>query len=459
MVVHWQDDRRLTRVVARKVRTALRLISRFVTTWQEEGLTAAARTGTKTASHLMARGRTAQWLRTAAKTVAHTFRAKPIANSALLIGYIDAQLGLGQSLRGLALALSRTATSFRIYPFGVGVEGRRAGSYMPECYDEVRAHAVNVIEVSPDELPQVFNHISESHFDRSYNVLRTYWELGTAPESWRNNLKYIDEIWTPSNFVSDSFASIFNKTITVVPPSLEIPSVSLEGRNRFSLKYDIFYFLFSFDYYSSPARKNPKAVLRAFRLAFPDASVRAGLIIKSTGAVDHHPDIKEELLRAAEQDNRIAIIDETINREEMLALIKAADCYVSLHRAEGFGLGMVEAMAFGKPVIATDYSGSTDFLTEETGYPVPYRLTKVGADEYVHAEGQVWAEPSEDDCVRIMSHVFHNREEAAARARRGQLLVNERYSPANVGRLAEKRLNEIFALQAKRAGAGKPKAR
>lgn len=406
----------------------------------------------------MARGKAAEWLRTKTETVARTFRAKPIANSALLIGYIDAQLGLGQSLRGLALALSRTAINFRIYPFGVGVEGRRAGSYMPERYDEIRAHAANIIEVSPDELPQIFKHISEPHFDRSYNILRAYWELGKAPAAWITNLEYLDEIWTPSKFVADSFAPIFQKTITVIPPSLELPPVIVEGRYRFNLKLDSFYFLFSFDYYSSPARKNPKAVLQAFRLAFPDVSARAGLIIKSTGAVDHHPDIKEELLRAAEQDDRITIIDETLNREEMLALIKAADCYVSLHRAEGFGLGMVEAMAFGKPVIATDYSGSTDFLSEETGYPVPYRLTKVGAGEYVHAEGQVWAEPSESDCARIMSHVFHNQEEAAARARQGQLLVKERYSPANVGRLAEKRLNEIFAARAKTSGAGKPRA-
>lgn len=458
MAVHWQDDKRLSRVVARKMRTARRLISRFVVTWRERGLATAARVGAQRASHLMARGKTAEWLRTKAETVARPFRAKPIANSALLIGYIDAQLGLGQSLRGLALALSRTAISFRIYPFGIGVEGRRAGSYMPERYDEVRAHAVNIIEVSPSELQQVFNHISKSHFDRSYNILRAYWELGKAPESWINYLTHIDEIWTPTKFVSGSLSSVFNGKIVVTPPSLEIPAVTTEGRKRFSLNEDIFYFLFSFDYYSSPARKNPKAVLQAFRLAFPDVSTRAGLIIKSTGAVDHHLDIKEELLHAAQQDGRIAIIDETINREEMLALIKAADCYVSLHRAEGFGLGMVEAMAFGKPIIATDYSGSTDFLSEATGYPVPYGLTKVGADEYVHAEGQVWAEPSVSDCARIMSHVFHNREEAAARARRGQLLVNERYSPANVGRLAEKRLNEIFALQAKRARAGKLRA-
>lgn len=446
-------------MILRKTRTALHLISRFVATWREKGLATAARVGTKRASHIIAQGRAANWLQATAEAAARPFRAQPIANSALLIGYIDAQLGLGQSLRGLALALSRTAIDFRIYPFGIGVEGRRAGSYMPERYDEARAHAVNVIEVSPDELPQIFNHITKDHFDRSYNILRTYWELEKAPESWREFLVHIDEIWTPTRFVSKSLSSIFRGSISIVPPSFEIVPINFDIGRRFKMDSGIFYFFFSFDYYSSPARKNPKAVLLAFQQAFPDLSTRVGLVIKSTGSVDHHPELKKELLGAAEQDGRITIIDETLNREEMLALIKAADCYVSLHRAEGFGLGMVEAMAFGKPVIATDYSGSTDFLSEETGYPVPYRLTEVGADEYVHAEGQVWAEPSVSDCVRIMSHVFHNREEAAAKAQRAQVLVNERYSPANVGRLAEKRLNEIFAARAKTSRTGKPKAR
>lgn len=384
------------------------------------------------------------------------FRAKPIARSTLLIGYIDAQLGLGQSMRGLALALARTTIAFRIYPFGIGVEGRRVGNYMPERYDEVRAHTINVVEVSPDELPHVFKHVSPSHFDRSYTILRAYWELEKAPDAWRADLEHIDEIWTPTEFVTRSFAPIFDRTITVIPPAVETPHTDVDGHARFGLQPGLFYYLFSFDYYSRPARKNPEAVLKAFRQAFPNPTIPAGLIIKSTGAVGHYPELRAELLLASEQDPRITIIDETTTRPEMLALIKATDCYVSLHRAEGFGLGMVEAMTFGKPVIATDYSGSTDFLTEETGYPIPYRLIPVGPHDYVHAEDQVWADASVQDCAATMRYVFDHQVEAAAKARHGQMLVEARYSPASVGCAAEKRLNEIFEMLARQSG-GRPR--
>lgn len=453
---------RLSSQTAKHISTAGNLTSQFGAVWQRQGLKAASHVTARKLRHTMSwrskaiselSGRTVRRLQSRLEQVVEPIwkSAAPVPNSALLIGYIDALLGLGQSLRGLALALSQTSISFQIYPFGVGVEGRRSGSYMPERYETKRAHAVNVIEVMPDELPTVFGHVRGAHFSRSYNVLRTYWELSKAPEAWRTHLRQIDEIWVPNEFVAKSFQTVFDGPISVVPPCVELRSVELDGRARFRLEETSFYFLFSFDYYSFPQRKNPLAVVRAFRSAFPDPDTRVGLIIKSTGAPEHHLSIRESLRVAAQYDGRIEIVDEEITRDEMLALLTASDCYVSLHRSEGFGFGMVEAMALGKPVIGTDYSGSTDFLTPETGYPVPYRLKQVGSDEYVHTEGQVWAEPSEAACAEIMRHVFTAREEAAARARTAQSFVCERYGPVGVGRTAEKRLNEIYAIIAERA--------
>ena len=129
----------------------------------------------------------------------------------------------------------------------------------------------------------------------------------------------------------------------------------------------------------------------------------------------------------------------------MFALMNAADCYVSLHRAEGFGLGMAEAMAMGKPVIATNYSGNTEFLRDDTGYPVPFRLKRVGPDDYVYAEGQVWADPDEAACAAAMARVVADPQEAASKAKAGQAFIAERYGLANVGRIVETRLAEIHA--------------
>jgi glycosyltransferase involved in cell wall biosynthesis len=374
----------------------------------------------------------------------------PLQKSALLIGYIDAQLGLGQSLRGLASAMSRTSIHFRIYPFGIGVEGRRSTPYMPERYDQTNFHAVNVIEVATDELPTVFNHISEGHFSLSYNILRTYWELSKAPEAWRSHLSNIQEIWVPNSFVAESFRGIFDRPIIVVPPCIDVVLPDLNGRSHFGLCEGKFYFLFSFDYFSFPDRKNPLAVVRAFHEAFPEPSPSVGLIIKSSGTPGHFPDIKDDLRAASRDDERIEIINESITREEMLALIGAADCYVSLHRSEGFGLGMAEAMALGKPVIGTDYSGNKEFLTQDSGYPVPCTLKSVGLGEYVHSEGQVWAYPHEAACSAAMVRVVSNHEERSAKALAGKRFVQARYGLHNVARIVEDRLHEIFEFSSER---------
>jgi glycosyltransferase involved in cell wall biosynthesis len=448
---------RLSGRTARHLDAAGHLTTLFASVLQERGFTAAGRTAANKLWRFGARRSkkisrmSSDALKQAgakAERAVRPFvhRVEPRARSVLLIGYIDAQLGIGQSLRGLALAMSRSTVPFSIYPFGVGVEGRRSVAYMPERYDLVNTHAVNVIEVTPDELPTVFGNVSGQHFDRSYNVLRTYWELAKAPEAWRSCLTTIDEIWAPSAFVAESFRSVFDRPITVIPPCIEITEPEPGGHKHFGLEEGHFYFLFSFDYFSFPQRKNPLAVVRAFRAAFPDLSAGVGLIVKCTGLVSHFPEMKEELRLAGRQDRRIEIIDESLLRQEVLMLMGIAGCYVSLHRSEGFGLGMAEAMALGKPVIATGYSGNTDFLTPATGYPVPYALRKVAPDEYVHTEGQVWADPDEAACAAAMRRVFSNRAEAAARADAGQRFVAERYGALNVGRIVEHRLNEIFDL-------------
>jgi glycosyltransferase involved in cell wall biosynthesis len=369
--------------------------------------------------------------------------------SPLLIGYIDAQLGIGQSLRGLASAMAEAGLPFSIYPFDVGVKGRRSIPTMPERYDQVTLHDINIIEVSPAELPQVFGHVSKDHFDGSYNILRTYWELAKGPAVWRQDhcMDRIDEIWAPNAFCATAFRDFFDGPIVIVPPCLEIADSSSDlaqdGRNRFGLDRNVFYFMFSFDYYSFPQRKNPVAVIRAFLTAFPDFHHPVGLVVKATGAEGHFPAIKKEIVAAAQADGRITIIDTSLSRGDMMSLMAATDCYVSLHRSEGFGLGMAEAMALEKPVIATGYSGNGEFVTESTGYPVPFELTPVRPHEYVHTEGQVWANPDEDACAEMMRNIVDHPEEAASRARAGRAFVADRYGAANVGRLAADRLAAI----------------
>jgi glycosyltransferase involved in cell wall biosynthesis len=346
----------------------------------------------------------------------------------------------------LVRAIAGTNLPFALYPFNRGVETRFVGVFMEDRYDLKRPYRVNVIEMAADQVPGMFASIGRWKTDHSYNILRTYWELPLAPSEWSSMLKGIHELWVPNEFVRNAFHKIFDGPIMVVPPCVEIEMANEFGRERFDMECDRFYFIFSFDYFSLPSRKNPLGVLRAFQSAFPNLSERVGLLIKSTSASDHYPDIKSAILEAARHDQRIKVIDRTFSRDEMLSLMRQSDCYISLHRSEGFGLGMAEAMAFGKPVIGTDYSGSTDFLSDRTGFPVSFTLRPLQPGEYIYSDGQSWAEPDEAAAAEAMQHVFYDRQECQRRAAAGKAFVEARYGRKNVGRIAARRLQDILAV-------------
>lgn len=367
----------------------------------------------------------------------------PPKEGILFVGYVEAGLGLGESLRNLIDSTALTAVPFAIYPFNVNVESRFIGPFRPECYDCEQRFEINVIEIASDQLPSVMHELGEIRTADSYNILRTYWELPQAPQSWAPILAGINEIWAPTTFVADAFRPIFAGTITLIPPCVEIRQEISGDRTRFGLSEEAFYFIFSFDYFSFPARKNPVGVVRAFQEAFPRGDEKVGLIIKSTSAPDQYPEIKAIIRQAARHDSRIKIIDRVLTRSDILSLINCSDCYVSLHRSEGFGLGMVEAMALGKPVIGTAFSGNTDFLTEQTGFPVPYARRPVRPNEYVYADHQSWAEPDQKSAVEIMRIVAEDRDATSTIAQNGRAYVSTHYGRAEVARRVEARIAEI----------------
>jgi glycosyltransferase involved in cell wall biosynthesis len=255
----------------------------------------------------------------------------------------------------------------------------------------------------------------------------------------------IHEVWAPNDYVAAAIGDVFTGPIRTVPPCVAIDQeADYPDRADLGLDEGRFYFIYSFDYFSFPQRKNPLGVLRAFREAFPDLNANIGLVIKSTGSEDHHPPIRRAIREAQAADPRIVVIDRGMDRREMLGLIRACDCYASLHRAEGFGLGMVEAMMFGRPVIGTAFSGSTDFLSEETGFPVPYKLRPVRSGEYVWTSGQVWAEPDHSSAVRLMRQVYEEPGLRQARAAAGQAFARARYGPEAVGAAVEAALRVIY---------------
>src|SRR5205823_6130383 len=179
------------------------------------------------------------------------------------------------------------------------------------------------------------------------------------------------------------------------------------------------------------ARKNPKGTVAAFQAAFPPAQRDVELTIKTRGHRDRG--LRNWLARAAAADARIRVIDRTLDRAAVDTLMSDCDAFLSLHRSEGFGLGAAEALAAARAVVATDYGGTCDFITPETGYPVVYALESVGPGEYVQTEGQIWANARQEAAVTALRAVYDDPAEADARARRGLALLRERHAPAIVG--------------------------
>ncbi len=359
------------------------------------------------------------------------------------IGYAEGNLGLGQSFRDDVIAAVNAKVPVAVFPFRVGVETRLSGPFMPHLYDTKRPYPVNVIVVATDQVPTVFRSILGKSLAGSYNILRTYWELPDAPKCWREYLTNINEIWAPNDFVANAFRNVFSGPIRIVPTTVDVTIGKTSDRSAFGMDEDRFYFLYSFDYFSSPYRKNPLGLLRAFQQAFGSHDEKVGLVIKSIGPEKKHPKIKAEIQAAMTADQRIIRIHRTLERDEMLSLIRASDAYVSLHRSEGFGAGMAEAMMMGKIVIGTDFSGNRCFLNEQTGFPVPYTIRAVQPHEYAWSSGQVWAEPVISEAALIMRRVFERPEDALHRAAEGEHFIKTEHSYAAVGQAMRKRLAEI----------------
>jgi glycosyltransferase involved in cell wall biosynthesis len=225
--------------------------------------------------------------------------------------------------------------------------------------------------------------------------------------------------------------------LPVVPP----PPAKVD-RSHFGLSEDAYLFLFTFDVSSQLERKNPFGLIQAFRRAFGGQS-DVVLILKYTNAEYDPREVAR--LREASHGSNVVHVEGYLTRDELAGLMRAADCYVSLHRAEGFGLTIAEAMALGKPVIATNYSGNTDFMTASNSYPVDYRLVPIARDYGPYLRGMSWADPDLDQATALMREVVEDRARAAERGRRAAADIAASRAPERTGALVRRRLEEIRA--------------
>ncbi len=359
-----------------------------------------------------------------------------------LVGYLQAETGMGEAARSLARALETTELPMSRHNLGIGVIARQEDRSFTEESGGALAYDVNLFVANADQVQPVYEHLGGEIFGGRYNIGFWLWELETFPDRWRPAFDVLHEIWTPSTFCLDALAAVSPIPVRRVPiPVREAPEAS-HDRSHFGLPPDAFIFLFSFNFLSYAERKNPLGLVRAFRRAFKPGE--GPLLVLKSSSEDFSPELQGSLEHEI-GDADVRMIQGYVDRDEALSLTAVCDCYVSLHRSEGFGLTLAEAMIAGKPVIATPYSGVSDFFDVNTGYPVRYDLVEIEEDVGPYPAGAVWAEPDIEHAAELMRQVFEHREEASEVAKRGQERVRRQLSAEAVGRTLSLRFDAVMA--------------
>jgi glycosyltransferase involved in cell wall biosynthesis len=287
-----------------------------------------------------------------------------------------------------------------------------------EGYLDYEVYEFSLLHLAPIPNPRL--HYPRAGLWQRPGVRRSavwYWELDTVPPEWIEHAASIDSIWAPTRFIQHAFEQVMPIPVRPMLPGVPTPLFDALPKARFGLDPACLVFYFAFDMNSVMERKNPLAFIAAFEKAFP-RRVGVQLAIKvSRGKAD--PEALAVLQAAVARVDGV-LIDVVMSREEAYALMNACDVYVSLHRSEGFGLTIAEAMLMGKPTVATAYSGNLDFTDESTCCLIPQELIAIRRSYPNYPQGGRWADPCVDAAAEALRKLAEDRDYRQALARRGE---------------------------------------
>ena len=349
-------------------------------------------------------------------------------------GFFRSELGLGEAARLLIAGLD--AARVPALPVqGTFVPPCRQGAEFTFATPDEAPYPLNILCLNGDAIPAFAHEAGDDFFEGRHTIALWWWEVGVLPASWQDSFRWVDEVWVATDHIRDLIAPSCPVPVVKITLPVGVPPVSGASRADLGLPEDDFVFLYVYDYHSTEARKNPTGLIRAFKDAFPPGS-GAHLVLKCINAdtmFAHHDRV---LLEAGDHPD-ISFVADYLTVGDKNALIARSDCYVSPHRSEGFGLTPAEALLLGTPVIATNYGGVLDFLTEDNAYLVDYTMRRVGEHAEPYAADAEWADPDLGQLAERMRHVFEHREEAAERARRGAREIRRGHGPEAAGRSME----------------------
>ena len=379
-------------------------------------------------------------------------RRSDLPPGAVLVGHPYAVLGRAEDIRTGACAFAAADIPFALRStFGeYGKEMATLHRDFPfmDRIDPRAAYKANLFFLNANEMDVAYAHMGSSFFAGRYNIGYFAWELSRFPDAWVDTFRYLDEIWAPSRFIQQAVADKAPCCPVVWMPLAVEPTCSTPlSRDYFNLPENRFLVLFFFDFRSFIQRKNPWAALRAFATAFRDHhSAPVNLVIKMVGAEARPEDYQDFLASDAVRDPRVILINRVMTDQEIKELVRLCDCFLSLHRSEGFGRGLAEAMYYGKPVVATGYSGNLDFMNEANSCLVDCTLIPVGPDEYPHGVGQRWAEPDVEQAAWHLRRLVMDPAYAADIGQRAAHYIRTYHSFAVIGARHRYRLKKLRLL-------------
>jgi len=358
-----------------------------------------------------------------------------------VLGFFTSEHGVGEAARVLTATLKSAAISVSTIDY-TDTQSRREHTY--GC-DNVSQHKVLLASINSDQLTAAHTRIKPEFFDDRYVIGQWFWELEDAPAWFAPAYPLVNELWAPTRFIESMLRANVPASVHVeyVPLPVHVPVIDASlTRQRFGID-ERFMFLFVFDFMSVMKRKNPLGLIEAFTTEFAEGE-GPQLVIKGING-DKRPVEHAVLSEAVSQRSDITLIDEYFTREETSTLISMANAYVSLHRSEGLGLTISEAMTLGVPVIATGYSGNMDFMRPGNSLLVPGARVLVGDGAEGYSPTATWMEPDISQAAQYMRYVYENEQEAREMGKCGQRDIVGSLTTERCGAIMKNRLEDIWS--------------
>jgi len=375
---------------------------------------------------------------------------KDIRTQMQVFGFFKQSFGLAEACRCTTKALKTTNIflSQTQLPFKGKHSGEDSAFNAGAAPKASKEYEFRLFHCNGNHLEIIKNKWGEQIFENSYSIGFWHWELPDFPDEflpWFSNMK---EIWVPSSFVRDAIAPKSPVPVQLFPLAIDdsLFSPPTSDRRMFGLPLEEFLYITSFDFHSSIERKNPIGAIKAFSDLIKQGHTQIHLVLKTSNR-HADPAAADNLDKALNQlpNEKFTLIENTLPRETMLCLLNSCDAFVSLHRSEGFGLHLAEAMAMGKPVIATNWSGNIDFMNERNSYPVDYDLVELIESHGPYAKGNHWAEPRITHATTQMAIACEkiNTKEKKDMLMLARETIREQFSPKNIGSKMYTRLQYI----------------